>query len=69
VIVYGYPLTGAVLAAILAYGLGAGDASGAIAALVGLVSGILAAKIRLRSNQCLRDFTPMIVNRISRVQD
>jgi len=69
VIVYGYPLTGAVLAAILAYGLGAGDASGAIAALVGLVSGILAAKIRLRSNQCLRDFTPMIVKRLSPVQD
>ncbi|NCF72497.1 MAG: hypothetical protein GWP67_03235 [Gammaproteobacteria bacterium] len=69
VIVYGYPLCGAVLAAILAFGLEAGDASGAIAALIGLVSGIMAARIRLRSHQCLRDFTPMIVTRLSPVED
>lgn len=69
VIVYGYPLCGAVLAAILAFGVEAGDAGGAIAALVGLVGGILAARIRLQSNQCLRDFMPMIVNRLSPVEN
>ena len=63
VIVYGYPLFGAVSAAIMSYAIGLGDAYGAIAALTGLVSGLLLAKFRLKSAQCLREFTPTIVDR------
>jgi sigma-E factor negative regulatory protein RseC len=69
VIVYGYPLCGAVLAAILAFGMGLGDANGAIAALVGLVAGIFLAKYRLRNSRCLRDFTPTVVDRLAPVPD
>jgi sigma-E factor negative regulatory protein RseC len=63
VIVYGYPLFGAVSAAIMSYAIGLGDAYGAITALTGLVSGVLLAKFRLRSTRCLREFTPTIVDR------
>ena len=63
VIVYGYPLFGAVSAAIMSYAVGLGDAYGAIAALTGLVSGVLLARFRLRSTRCLREFTPTIVDR------
>ena len=69
VIVYGYPLFGAVSAAIMSYAIGLGDAYGAIAALTGLVSGLLLARFRLRSAQCLREFTPTIVDRSSPVPD
>jgi sigma-E factor negative regulatory protein RseC len=69
VVVYGYPLAGAVLAAILAFIMGLGDANGAIAALVGLVTGIFLAKLRLRNLRCLRDFTPTVVDRLSPVTD
>jgi len=65
VIVYGYPLFGAVSAAIIAFGVGLGDAYGAIAALIGLVSGVLLARLRLGNSRCLRDFTPTIVDRLS----
>ena len=65
VIVYGYPLLGAVLAAIMAMKFGVGDAAGAVAALAGLVSGMFIARIRLRKTQCLRDFTPVIVERLT----
>ena len=63
VIVYGYPLFGAVSAATMVYAAGLGDAYGAIAALTGLVSGVLLARLRLRNTRCLRDFTPAIVDR------
>jgi len=69
VIVYGYPLSAAVLAAILAFGMGLEDAFGAFAALVGLVAGILLAKRRLNNSRCLRDFTPTVVDRLSPVPD
>ncbi len=69
VIVYGYPLFGAVSAAIMSYAIGLGDAYGAIAALTGLVSGLLLARFRLRSTRCLREFTPTIVDRSSPVPD
>jgi sigma-E factor negative regulatory protein RseC len=65
VIVYGYPLFGAVSAATIAFGVGLGDAYGAIAALMGLVSGVLLARLRLGNSRCLRDFTPTIVDRLS----
>ena len=69
VIVYGYPLFGAVLAAVAAFGMGLGDVSGAISALVGLFTGILIAKVRLKNTRCLRDFTPTVVGRLSPVVD
>ena len=69
VIVYGYPLFGAVSAASIVFGAGLGDAYGAIAALIGLVSGILLARLRLGNTRCLRDFTPTIVDRLSPAPD
>jgi positive regulator of sigma E activity len=60
-IVYGYPLSGAVAAAILAFWFGLGDIAAAIAALAGLLSGVAIAHIRLRNTRCLRDFTPTVV--------
>ncbi len=69
VIVYGYPLFGAVSAASIVFGAGLGDAYGAIAALIGLVSGILLARFRLGNTRCLRDFTPTIVDRLSPAPD
>ena len=65
IIVYGYPLFGAVLAALTAYSVGLDDVAGALAALSGLVAGILVARIRLRNARCLREFTPIVVGRLS----
>jgi len=68
-IVYGYPLFGAVSAAIMSFAIGLGDAYGALAALFGLVSGILVARFRLRNTRCLRAFTPTVVDRTPSVPD
>lgn len=62
-IVYGSPLLGAVLAAILAFSMGFGEAEAVLAALVGLLAGILVAKVRLQNTRCLRDFTPMVIEK------
>ena len=69
VVVYGYPLSGAVLAAFVAYAAELGDIAAALAALAGLVAGILVAKIRLQKTRCLRDFTPVVVDRLSAASD
>jgi sigma-E factor negative regulatory protein RseC len=69
VIVYGYPLLGGVLAAIVAVLLGLGDLAAAFAALAGLGAGILLARIRVRSGHCLQEFTPVIVARLSSATD
>lgn len=69
IIVYGYPLTGAVLATFVAYGVGLGDIAAALAALSGLVAGILIAKVRLQNTRCLRDFTPIVVDRLTAASD
>lgn len=69
IIVYGYPLTGAVLAAFVAYGVGLADSAAALAALSGLVAGILIAKVRLQNTRCLRDFTPIVVDRLTAASD
>jgi positive regulator of sigma E activity len=69
IIVYGYPLTGAVLAAFVAYSVGLGDIAAALAALSGLVAGILIAKIRLQNTRCLREFTPIVVDRLTAASD
>ena len=62
-VVYGSPLLGAVLAAIVAFSMGLGEAEAVLAALVGLLAGILVAKVRLQNTRCLRDFTPMVIEK------
>ncbi|MDH5500952.1 MAG: SoxR reducing system RseC family protein [Gammaproteobacteria bacterium] len=68
-IVYGYPLLGGLLAAVVALILGLGDAMAALAALAGLVAGILLARFRVQNSHCLRQFTPVVVARLSPVSD
>ena len=63
-IVYGLPLSGAVLGAALAYFAGVDEPYAATAALGGVVVGLLIARLRLRTSQCLRQFTPTIVERL-----
>lgn len=65
VIVYGYPLAGAVAGAIAASFAGLGDVAAAVAALSGIATGVLSASRRLRNVRCLREFTPAIVERLS----
>jgi sigma-E factor negative regulatory protein RseC len=69
VIVYGYPLLGGVLAAAVALLLGLSDATAAIAALTGLVAGIVVARIRVRESHCLRELTPVVTARLSSAID
>ncbi|MGI9237196.1 MAG: SoxR reducing system RseC family protein [Woeseiaceae bacterium] len=64
-IVYGAPLFGAVVGALAAYSAGLGDLYAALAAIAGIVSGLLLARTRLRKTGCLRRFTPTVVERIS----
>ncbi len=64
VLVYGYPLSGAVLAALVALMLGFGDVAAAVAALLGLLAGFLVARIQLRNTGCLKEFTPIIVDKL-----
>ena len=62
------PLTGAVTVAALAYLLGLGDVAASLAAIAGLVAGMLVARGRLRESGCLREFTPTIVERYPAVR-
>lgn len=64
IVVYGYPLAGAVLGAAGGYGFGLGDAGAALAALSGIVGGFLLARVRLRSQHCLQEFTPVVLNKL-----
>jgi len=65
IIVYGYPLLGAVAGAGVALTQAFGDVAAAGAALVGLVAGMLVARARLRGTRCLQDFTPVVIDRFS----
>ncbi|MGI9236697.1 MAG: SoxR reducing system RseC family protein [Woeseiaceae bacterium] len=67
-IVYGTPLFGAVVGALAAYAIGLGDLHAVLAAMAGIVSGLLLARTRLRKSGCLRRFTPTVVERISSTQ-
>lgn len=62
-LVYGVPLTAAVLTAAVAYLLDFGDIAAVFAATAGLAVGLVIARGRLRTAGCLRDFTPTIVER------
>jgi len=59
-IVYGLPMAGAILAALLAYALSLGDVGAAAAALAGLTLGLLLGRWRLRREACLSRFVPVI---------
>ncbi len=63
-IVYGLPLSGAVLGAALAYFFGLGELYAAMAALGGILAGLMVARLRLQRATCLRQFTPTIVERL-----
>lgn len=63
-IVYGLPLAGAVLGAGVAYFSGLGELYAAMAALGGILAGLMVARLRLRRSGCFRQFTPTIVERL-----
>lgn len=68
-LVYGLPLAGLVLVPALAW-LALGpltDGSALLAAAVGLIAGLIAARRRVRRN-CLRQFVPAIAGRVSSAQ-
>jgi sigma-E factor negative regulatory protein RseC len=65
IIVYGYPLLSALIGALLAWSLNLGDLASALFALSGIAMGFLIARRRLQSAQCLREFTPMIVENLT----
>jgi len=67
IVIYGYPLSGVVLAAIGAHATGLGDVGAASGVLCGVAAGMLAARLRLQNSRCLLDFTPIVVERLSAV--
>jgi positive regulator of sigma E activity len=67
-IVYGMPLFGAIAAAGLAYLLQLGDSVAALAALTGLVFGLLVGRWRLGRGECLENFVPTIEKRLQSPQ-
>lgn len=64
-IVYGAPLVAAIAAAALAYLADLGDLDAAMAAIGGIAIGLLFARFRLRRANCLRQFTPTVIERIA----
>ena len=67
-IVYGIPLFGAIAAAGLAYLLQLGDSAAAVAAVVGLFSGLLVGRWRLSRGECLENFVPYVEKRLQSPQ-
>ncbi len=63
-LVYGVPLCGALAGAGIAAVLGLGERAAVMAALGGLFLGLVAARLRLRRADCLRQFRPRIVERL-----
>ena len=59
-LVYGLPLTGALAGASLAWVLQAGDPGAAILAIAGIGAGVVASRLRLRRDDYLRRFTPVV---------
>jgi sigma-E factor negative regulatory protein RseC len=64
-IVYGLPMLGAIVAAAIAYALSLSDAAAAAAALLGLATGLVLGRWRLRQTECLRRFVPAIARRLN----
>jgi positive regulator of sigma E activity len=64
IIVYGLPMLGAAIGALVAFGLSLGDGTSAVAALLGLGLGLAASRWRLRQASCLSRFVPTIERRV-----
>lgn len=64
ILVYGLPLSGAILAAAVAYAFSLGDVGAAMAALLGLGGGLAAGRWKLRQPDCLRGFVPSVERRL-----
>jgi len=64
IIVYGLPMLGAVIGAVIAFGSSLGDAAAAIAALLGLGCGLAISRWRLQQESCLSRFVPTIERRV-----
>lgn len=64
-IVYGIPLGGALVAAGIAYVAGMTDGWSLLAIIAGLVLGGYIGRRRLRGSDCLRQFTPIITQRLA----
>jgi len=64
-IVYGLPLSGAAIAAAIAYLAGLGDAGAAALAILGLFAGLYAGRRRLARQACLAQFTPTVSARVA----
>ena len=64
-IVYGLPMAGAIVGALLAYALSLGDVAAALAALAGLILGLLLGRWRLRQEDCLSRFVPTVDKRLT----
>lgn len=65
VIVYGLPLSGAAVAAAVAYFAGLGDAGAAALAILGLLAGLYAGKRHLDRQACIVQFTPVVAGRVA----
>ncbi|MEL7186821.1 MAG: SoxR reducing system RseC family protein [Pseudomonadota bacterium] len=57
-LVYGLPLVSAVVAAAIGWGLKLSETGTVVMALAGLAAGLCYARRRVRSESCLREFTP-----------
>ncbi|MEJ2298255.1 MAG: SoxR reducing system RseC family protein [Woeseiaceae bacterium] len=62
-IVYGLPLTGALVGAAGAYLAGFGEPGAAFAVLAGIAAGALVGRLRLQQAACLRRFVPTVTER------
>ena len=67
-IIYGTPLAGALAAAGIAYMVEMTDGRSLLAILVGLLLGGYIGRQRLRRSECLRQFTPVITQRLARAE-
>lgn len=63
-IVYGIPLSGAIVAAGLAYLLQLGDSAAAFAAVLGLGFGLLIGRWQLSRGECIENFVPYVEKRL-----
>ncbi len=64
IIVYGLPMLGASIGAVIAFGLSLGDAAAAVSAMIGLGCGLLISRWRLQQESCLSRFVPTIERRV-----
>lgn len=65
IIVYGWPLLGASVAALLAQAINLGDVGAAFAALAGLAVGAILVRIRLGHRDCLTRFVPTVIGPVA----